>query len=169
MKTNPADKAILDRMRPGVLSAEGFLGNDPRSLSQIVAEDTAALEAEGLTPAELGDFLADLHAQVDAALGGPIQLAEGQVTLEEDEVMGRIPCPYGCGARAHKAVIRVRFEGRELMLTPLHAHLIGAHGFFQGRGTIFRLEPTDLVALYRLVQGDPSPTDSAATNIRSRK
>lgn len=159
MKENPQEKKILDRMRPGVLSAEGFLGTDPRPLDQIVAEDAAILAAAGITAGELGGLLAELHDQVDAALGGPVALAAGQVVLEEQEVMGRIPCPYGCGALAHKAVINVRFGNRNILLTPLHAHLIGRHGFFQGRGTIFRLEPEDAVALYRIFH--PLPPEEA--------
>lgn len=152
MKVNPADKAILDRMKPGVLSAEGFIGADPRPLAQIIAEDAAVLEAAGLTAGEIGAFIADLHQRVDEALGGPVATANGKVVLEECEVMGRIPCPFGCGALAHKAVINVAFNDRTLLLTPLHAHLIGQHGFFQGRGTIFRLEPEDAIELYRLVR-----------------
>lgn len=151
MKVNPAEKEILDRMRPGVLSAEGFLGTDPRSLDQMVAEDTDELEGEGITISELGDALNNLHERVDAVLGGPLLLADGQVTVEEHEVMGRIPCPYGCGTLAHKAVIKVRFNDKEVLLTPLHGHLIGEHGFFQGRGTMFRLEPKDAAELYRLL------------------
>jgi hypothetical protein len=139
MKANPADKAILERMRPGVLSAEGFLGSDPRPLARIVSEDAATLEAMGVTCEALGEFVAELHQRVDAALGGPVTLADGRVVMEETEVMGRIPCPYGCGALAHKAVIEVAFDGEKYLLTPLHAHLIGAHCFFQGRGTLFRI------------------------------
>jgi hypothetical protein len=29
----------------------------------------------------------------------------------------------------------------------LSIHLIGAHGFFEGRGSFFRLEPAELVAI----------------------
>ncbi|MDT8391521.1 MAG: hypothetical protein RRC34_13545, partial [Lentisphaeria bacterium] len=155
MKENPAEKEILDRMRPGVLSAEGFLGADPRSLDQMIAEDVAELEGEGITIGELGAALNDLHQRVDAALGGPVSLADGQVTAEEIEVMGRIPCPFGCGTLAHKAVIHVRFHGKQLLLTPLHGHLISEHGFFQGRGTIFRLEPKVAAELFRLLCPEP--------------
>lgn len=151
MKPNPAEKEILDRMRPGVLSADGFLGKDPRSLDQMIAEDVAVLEGEGVTIKELGAVLDKLHEQVDAALGDPILLADGKVRAEEYEVMGRIPCPFGCGMLAHKAIIKVAFNDKKLLLTPLHGHLIGEHGFFQGRGTTFRLEPKDAAELFNLL------------------
>ena len=38
----------------------------------------------------------------------------------------------------------------DLSFTPLQAHLLREHGFLQGRGSEFRLEPRDLAALYRV-------------------
>jgi hypothetical protein len=38
-----------------------------------------------------------------------------------------------------------------MSFTDLHIHLIGVHGFYEGRGTPFRLEPGDLVAILEVV------------------
>jgi hypothetical protein len=37
--------------------------------------------------------------------------------------------------------------GEIIRWSDLSVHLIGAHSFFQGRGSIFRLEPGDLVQI----------------------
>jgi hypothetical protein len=155
MKRNPAEKAIRDRMAPGVLSLDGFLGHDERNLADIVADDLAVLESAGLTAEEAADFLDELHEAADQAFELPRELYGGKVTVEIREGMGRIPCPYGCGYLAHKATIRITSPEKTLILTPLHSHLIRKHGFFQGKGARFRLEPRDVAALYRLCRGEP--------------
>jgi len=150
MKANPGERSIRERMAPGVLSQDGFLGTDGRSLQEIVAADRAELERAGVTPDEVADVIDGLHAAADRGLETPCPACDGRVSVEEIEVMGRIPCPFGCGYRAHKAVLRVHVAGRVFELTPLHAHLIREHGFFQGRGAAFRLESADAIALVRL-------------------
>lgn len=38
--------------------------------------------------------------------------------------------------------------------TPLDAHLIAEHGFFEGKGSPYRIEPKELISLYRLCGGE---------------
>jgi len=49
MKRTEQEQMILERMAPGALCAEGFLGTDHRELSDIIAADSAAIGAAGLT------------------------------------------------------------------------------------------------------------------------
>ena len=160
MKKNPADAATRDRMQPGAISAEGFLGADDRPIAEIVAADEAVLEEAGVTREQLGDMLEEIHRRADEGFGATVPLGRG-VKAELTEVMGRIPCPFGCGARAHKAVIRVTLpDERQVLVTPLHAHLIREHGFFQGGGSVFRLEPRDVIAMFRLLTTPAPDADS---------
>jgi hypothetical protein len=154
MKRNPAEQTIRDRMASGGISADGFLGSDPRNIADIVAADTAEIEAAGLTVKQIAQFLDEVHEAADRNLEAPVKLFNDRVTARLTEVKGRIPCPFGCGHRAHKAVIEVRMQGKTLMFTPLHVHLLREHGFLQGKGALFRLEPRDLIALYRMARGD---------------
>ena len=39
MKQNPAEQTIRERLEPGHISVEGFLGHDERPLSDIIAAD----------------------------------------------------------------------------------------------------------------------------------
>ena len=34
---------------------------------------------------------------------------------------------------------------REIYFTDLHIHMIEHHGFYQGKGSLYRLEPKDIV------------------------
>jgi hypothetical protein len=140
-------------MAPGRLSRDGFLGADERTLDDIIGADLATLEAAGLEPHDIADLLDELHESADEALEGPKELYDGKVKIRETEVRGSIPCPFACAFRTHKANIEVTADGMTLLLTPLSAHMIREHGFFQGKGSPFRLEPTDLIRLYRICRG----------------
>jgi hypothetical protein len=141
-------------MQAGVLSGAGFLGDDERPLAEIVAADRATLEQAGLTVHDVADLLEHLHEVADRGFGASVAIAGGRVKVWIQEVMGRIPCPYACGFRAHKAVVTVSAAAGEFQFTPLSAHLIREHGFFEGKGSPFRIEPEELVALFRVVCGE---------------
>ncbi len=153
MKRNPANANVRALMERGRLGRDGFLGDDTRTIEDIVAADDATLVAAGVTRAELADLLDELHVAADEALETPRDLYDGKVQVQVTEVMGRISCPFGCGKRAHKAAIQVKAGSLAFVFTPLHAHLIREHGFFQGKGSWFRLEPAELISLYRLCRG----------------
>jgi hypothetical protein len=93
-----------------------------------------------------------LHRVADEGLEAPRSACGGRATAEEVEGMGRIACPFACGVRSHKAVVHVTAGAVDLRFTPLQAHLLREHGFLQGRGSEFRLEPRDLLALFRACQ-----------------
>ena len=150
MKENPADKLIRERLEPGHISVEGFLGTDKRPLADIIAADTGVVEAEGLSVDVLGNFLEKLHVTADGGWESRIPMYDGKITVRSDETLGQIPCPFACGASCHKAVITVKDANGEnlLVFTPLDAHLIAAHGFFEGKGSTYRTEPKELINLY---------------------
>lgn len=156
MKENPADKSTRDRLEPGHISVEGFLGNDKRPIADIIATDTGKVEATGLTAKQLGDFLESLHQTGDAGMEGRVPAFNGKVTVRSDETLGQIPCPFACGANCHKAEIAVKDpDGNDLLrFSPLDAHLIAEHGFFEGIGSPHRIEPEKLIELYRYCTGE---------------
>lgn len=157
MKHNPAEQIIRDRLEPGHISIEGFLGHDDRTISDIVAADTGEVEAAGLTTEALGAFLEHLHVTGDGGWESRVPMYDGKISVRSDETLGQIPCPFACGAHTHKSVITVKdADGENLLIfTPLDAHLIEAHGFFEGKGSPYRIEPAELIALYRLCIGEP--------------
>lgn len=157
MKPNPAEKTVHERMQPGALSLEGFLGSDERSLEEIIAADAGEIAEAGFTNEQLGAFLEALHAAADAAWESRVPACNGKTTVRVEETLGQIPCPFACGEHCHKATIQVNDPkgNRLLSFTPLDAHLIRKHGFFQGKGSPYRIEPAFLIELYR--RCNPAP------------
>jgi hypothetical protein len=147
MKQNPAFAPLLRRLAPGRLSLSGFLGNDDRPLEEIIATDLAELDAAGLSTRQVADLLDDLHRLADEGLEAPREAFGGRATVRLVETMGRISCPFACGFHTHKAIVHVRAGPLVLRFSPLQAHLLREHGFLEGRGSAFRLEPRDLAAL----------------------
>ena len=156
MKENPADSSTRSRLEPGHISVDGFLGDDKRPIADMIAADSGTVEAAGLTVQQLGEFLESLHQTGDAGWESRVPAFAGKVTVRSDETLGQIPCPFACGANCHKAVIGVKDpDGNDLLnFTPLAAHLIATHGFFEGKGSPCRIEPEKLIELYRYCTGE---------------
>ena len=146
MRLPPDLARVQERMARGVLARDGFLGTDTRTLADILAEDAEALARLGVRADEVGAALERLTEADLAALGGPVTV-DGRYAVRSVEAMGRIPCPFGtCGLFPKAEVHGRRLDtGQALVWTPLGAHLVRAHGFFQGRGSPYRLEPGMLV------------------------
>ncbi len=148
MKENPENKLIRERLQPGVVSIAGFLGNDKRPIQEIIAEDVAKVAVAGLTTQELGQFLEEIHHAADEGWESYVSLYDGKIKVKSLEVNGKICCPFGCGSCSHKAIIEVKMGDAVILFTPLDAHMINAHGFFEGKGSEYRLEPSEILKLY---------------------
>lgn len=160
MKQNPSESAVRERMAPGTLTLDGFLGSDERPLDDIISADMDVLADAGVSREAIADLLDEIHEAADANQEAPATLYNGAVTAQTIEVRGRIPCPFGDGHLAHKAVIDIRASGCELRITPLSIHMLREHGFLQGRGAEFRLDPKVLLELYMQVR--PENSDGGA-------
>ena len=154
MKQSPQEKQITDRMQPGVYCRDGFLGTDGRTLGEILDTDRSAVEALGTTHERIAAAMERVLDKTVAAGGAPVQIGE-RLTAEFGEAMGRIPCPFGDGVfRKGEVELTDDRSGEMFRFTPLSVHLIAAHGFYQGRGSPYRIAPWKLCPLF-----DISPTD----------
>jgi len=151
MKQSPGDQKIIERMAPGILCREGFLGRDSRSLAEILDTDRSTLEGLGLTHAQVAARLREALGRAMASLGAPVSV-DVQWTAIFRESMGRIPCPWGtCGVFPKGEVELVNKESGEVVrFTPLSTHLIAEHGFYQGRGARYRLDPKNVSRIFSL-------------------
>ncbi len=149
MKRNPADELLRLDMEAGRLAGEGFLGTDERPVSEIIAADRALLASQDLGARELAQALRDLTRKGMEGQGQPVETGDFAVTVEE--YMGRIGCPFKDGFRAAKRNTRAvsRATGESLSWSDLALHLIEAHGFFQGKGSPWRLEPLAAAAFLK--------------------
>jgi len=80
-----------------------------------------------------------------AGLGRPVRIGE-HLTAVHREAMGRIPSPWPGEGVFPKGDVELtdRRTGRVLRFTPLSIRLIATHGFYEGRGSRYRLEPAEL-------------------------
>lgn len=159
MKHTPEIQKVLARMAPGVLSRDGFLGTDPRAIEDILDADHSAIAALGVTPGELAAALRRVFGRATQALGTPARIGARLVAVHR-EAMGRIPCPFGsaqgrpfggCGVFPKGEVeLTDGATGESVLLTALGIHMVAAHGFCQGRGSRYRLDPALLARLLGL-------------------
>jgi hypothetical protein len=140
---------IIERMKPGVLSLHGFLGTDRRALEQIIDADSSTVAGLDTTHTELAGVLLNMLEKAAAGLGTRVAVAEH---LEADycEVMGRIPCPWGDGSFQKGEVTLIDTEtGATLYFSPLSVHMIAHHGFYDGHGSRYRVDPAVIHGLLR--------------------
>ncbi len=146
MKQTVQMDRIQERMRPGVITRDGFLGADRRKLIDILLEDEGLVRRMDLTHRRIAERMIELR---DAGMRGLGEFIEVRPHYEVrvDSVRGKLPCPFGDPGVFPKTNVTVRnlASSREITYTDLHIHLIGSHGFYEGRGSQFRLDPKVLV------------------------
>ena len=137
---------------PGSISAEGFLGADPRGLAEIIAEDTQTVAACGTSNAAIAARLRELTEAGEAGLGRPV-LVDSHLEVTVSDTRGLIACPFADGHGEHKRLTTVidRQTGQAACWSDLNIHLIERHGFYEGKGAAFRVEPRALAEILGLV------------------
>lgn len=142
MKQTPEQNRIQANMQPGALSAAGFLGSDTRNLVDIIRADQEDVERLGLTHQEIAQRMKMITNQGKPELGRPFEIQPGLEAVVVD-YMGFIPCPFRDRRFFPKQLTTVteKASGRKLTWSDLNVHMIEAHGFYEGRGSEFRIEP----------------------------
>ncbi len=150
MKQSPEEIIITERMAPGVYCRDGFLGTDRRPLSEILDTDRSTVEALGVSQERIAAQLADALKTAMRTFGATVKIGD-HLTAVYHEAMGRIPSPFGDGMFAKGEVeLGDTRTGERICITPLSVHLIAAHGFYQGVGSRYRLEPAMLCRMFDL-------------------
>jgi hypothetical protein len=147
MKKAPDESRQLDRLGRSKLSAEGFLGRDRRQLEEIIADDSQICEKSGTTSAEIADGLDRVFSAAEALFGVPARISNSVSAVHVD-AKGAVASPFPGEGRFNKGetIITNTNTNEQFRITRLSIHLIRAHGFFQGVGSTYRVEP-DRIAL----------------------
>jgi hypothetical protein len=143
----PHDAAGLEvLLRSGKLVLGGFMGWDDRELFDMIEEDVKAVWAAGRSVGEVAGRMMALTEAGMAGLGNPVNV-EGRFEVTVEEHKGLNVCPWECQEAIRKRVTTLRRldSGKVLRWTDLGVHMIAKHGFLEGRGSAFRLEPAELV------------------------
>jgi hypothetical protein len=144
MKMSPEYVKAAAQMKPGVITAEGFMGSDTRPLSDIIQADEEQAARLGV---EWEQIAQTLHALRDAGMAGQGTTVEylGKWRVTVDEARGVLPCPFKDGLfHKHRVLVTHKPTGRQIIFSELSLHLLEAHHFLQGRGSAFRLEIGEL-------------------------
>ena len=133
-------------MRSSKFSASGFLGTDKRNLWEIIDTDAAAIAKAGRTMEEVAQRMQEITNLGKAGLGDWVAVRP-ELEVSVDDNRGMVPCPWPHHVRCLKRITTVRHtgSGRKIMWSELNIHLIKAHGFFEGKGAPFRIEPRALL------------------------
>lgn len=134
-------------MRPGCITLKGLLGEDGRKLVDILIDDDGEVKRLGTSHEAIASRMQELRDAGLQGLGESITV-EDRYEVRVDSVRGKLPCPFEDGV-VQKTFIQVRnIElNRAITYTDLHIHMIKEHGFYEGRGSAFRLPPQELVEI----------------------
>ncbi len=145
MKKSKALDALDQSLRQANTTGTGFLGTDERPLKSILQDDDHAVRKLGLTHADIAQKMVALRRAGWDGLGEPVAVPP-HLEVCVDAARGTIPCPFGDQDAIAKVNTTVRnlASGERVVFSDLNIHLIAAHGFYEGRGAQFRLDPEQL-------------------------
>lgn len=151
MKQTVQMEAVQKDMKPGVISRDGFLGTDRRNLTDILIDDDARVKRMGLTHRQIAERMRFLR---DAGFKDECQCINVGSCLEVMvySYRGRLVCPFGDTRIVRKTSTTVHNSrlSREITFTDMNIHMIEQHGFYEGKGAAFRLEPKDLAEILEI-------------------
>ena len=148
MKQTPEEKQHYENFKPGQITKEGFLGHDTRHIHDIIEDDAHTLHRLGVSLEQIADRLQYFIEEGKKGLESVVDL--GDYTTHVRWSRGMLPSPFGDPKRLyHKIVATVVNKAlqKELKYTQLNVHMIRDHGFFEGKGSVFRLEPEEVVEI----------------------
>jgi hypothetical protein len=142
------NEKAFEMMKDGFVSKEGFLGNDKRSVLEIIDADEKEMRELKINPEYIADKMEMMVSEAKKALG-ETTLIQGKWEARIDETRGYLNCPFSDGV-TRKNVIEVtnRKSGKKIVFSELSIHLIKEHHFFQGKGSCYRLEPAILKEMF---------------------
>lgn len=160
MKQSATLDRVQENMHPGVITAGGFLGADTRKLGEILDDDNARVRRLGLTHEAIAARMRAMLADGARGLGDDVTIPP-HFEVRVDSVRGKLPCPFNHKGLYQKTNVTVRnlALGRGVVFTDLSIHMIERHGFYEGQGGAFRLDPETLAAVLEICP----PADSRTT------
>ena len=148
MKMSPEYAKAQANMQPGVITSDGFLGDDTRPIVEIIADDEAKMEQLHLPFDEVVDRMRRLMEKGRDGLGEPVTVDDRWI-VQVYEARGHLPSPFEDGIhRKVNAQVSLAQNGRtgdrSILYSELSLHLIEKYHFLQGHGSSFRLDPHEI-------------------------
>ena len=148
MKEAPQDKKLDDILRSSRLAAGGFMGDDRRSVYELIDADARVLVDLDVTKEQIAARMRHITDIAKSGLGTWVPV-EKNLNAKVDEARGSLICPWPHPGTFPKRMTTVTVMETDISIrwSDLNIHLIGEHGFFEGKGSDFRIEPKELVRL----------------------
>ena len=149
MKQSPRDKKLEEVLRSTHLVAGGFMGSDSRHPIEVIEQDMTELENAAMTTTRLAERMAELTELAKPQLGNWIDCADVKLRVKSEDFKGALVCPWPHSGTFDKRITTVEHleTGQQLTWTDLNIHMIAEHGFFEGKGAFFRIEPAEIVSI----------------------
>lgn len=151
MKMSPEEKKAWENMKPGVITSQGFLGDqDDHPLNDMIESDREAMASITLDINQVAEKLYYLLEEGRKGLGEPITIDNTWI-VRADETRGFLACPFEDGIyNKTNLEIENRKTGKKILCSELSIHLLKDHHFLQGKGSPFRLSPFSLKEVLEL-------------------
>jgi hypothetical protein len=126
--------------------AGGFMGDDSRSVTEVINADTFQVSRLGYTMEQIAARMQAITDTAKTRLGNWIKVDDKRQAVVE-EAKGSLICPWPHLGRYVKRVTTIERcdSGETIRWSDLNIHLIAKHSFFEGRGAAFRIEPEKLI------------------------
>jgi hypothetical protein len=153
--TEIAGRSIADLekdMRPGAMSGKGFLGKDERLLDVLAEDNRSIVDKLGLTHQELARHLHLVGAvAVKHANAKPLEIAYHGKKLRIRAAVSRgyQGSPFKDGTKTNCYITVENLDsGKKLGYSLLLPFMIERYGFYEGKGTPYRVEPKAILAVF---------------------
>lgn len=135
-------------MKPGRDSMAGFLGED-ESLLEVLAQDNDFVLSHGLTHQELAKQLKFAEEVRQRGLGNEFEYNGRRYHIKVMQTRGYQRSPFDDGTKTDSDIrITNLTNGATLRCSCLLKDMIERYGFYEGRGTGYRLEPADILEVF---------------------
>jgi hypothetical protein len=156
MKESPQMKKNSDNMKPGKISLHGFLGNDTRNLIQIIIDDDAKVKRLNRSHELIAERMIYFRDKGAEGLGEFIDVDENY-EVKVESVRGKMPSPFEEDRKIiNKTNITVKNKklSKEVTYTEMLIHLVASHGFYEGKGSSYRVNPEELIEVLDIPELD---------------
>lgn len=145
MKMSPEFSKAQENMKAGVITSDGFLGDDTRPLVDIIEADEERFAQLGLDFDDVALRLRDLLERGRKGLGEPVTVDDRWI-VTSSEARGHLASPFedGIFRKVNARVERLengKPSGDVIIYSDLSLHLLEKNHFLQGKGSSFRLDP----------------------------
>ncbi|MHC4213330.1 MAG: hypothetical protein ACYSWP_08165 [Planctomycetota bacterium] len=146
MKESPQTQKLEQMLKSSTIVAGGFMGTDNRDVNQIIDDDLTVLTGFDITAEQLAQKMRLITEKAEPGLGTWVKIDDNLRAMTIG-AKGALTCPWPHPGRFNKTVTTAeRIDlGQNVTWSDLSIHLIAEHGFFQGKGSTFRLEPDKLI------------------------